>query len=159
MLSRLRYYIGTSGWHYDHWREKFYPRGLAKSRWLGFYSEKFSTVELNNSFYRLPSERAFANWRDSSPEEFVFSVKVSRYITHIKRLKNTTEPISNFMARARLLEVTDWDLLLPGVLLKHTAERLKSRANRGKAAALPSPCLFPSNVLSFSKPVISLIKS
>ncbi len=100
----MRYYIGTSGWHYDHWREKFYPRGLAKSRWLGFYSEKFSTVELNNSFYRLPSERAFANWRDSSPEEFVFSVKVSRYITHIKRLKNTTEPISNFMARARLLE-------------------------------------------------------
>ncbi|MFC1982921.1 DUF72 domain-containing protein [Chloroflexota bacterium] len=100
----MRYYIGTSGWHYNHWREKFYPKRLAKSRWLEFYSEKFSTVELNNSFYRLPSERAFTNWRDSSPIEFIFSVKVSRYITHIKRLKNTAEPISNFMARARLLD-------------------------------------------------------
>ena len=100
----MRCYIGTSGWHYDHWREKFYPKGLAKSKWLGFYSEHFSTVELNNSFYHLPSEKAFINWKDSSPPEFVFSVKVSRFITHIKRLRNTAEPIANFMARARLLE-------------------------------------------------------
>ena len=100
----MRYYVGTSGWHYDHWRERFYPAGLAKSRWLGFYSNHFSTVELNNSFYRLPSERAFNNWRDSSPEGFVFSVKVNRFITHIKRLKDTAESVTNFMARARLLE-------------------------------------------------------
>jgi uncharacterized protein YecE (DUF72 family) len=103
-ITTARYYIGTSGWHYDHWREVFYPRGLAKSRWLGFYSGQFSTVELNNSFYRLPSERAFTTWKDSSPPEFVFSVKVSRFITHIKRLRDTATSVSKFMARARLLE-------------------------------------------------------
>jgi uncharacterized protein YecE (DUF72 family) len=100
----MRYYIGTSGWHYDHWREQFYPKGLAKSRWLEFYSGRFSTVELNNSFYHLPSEKAFTNWKDSSPSEFVFSVKVSRFITHIKRLKNAAEPLANFLSRARLLD-------------------------------------------------------
>ena len=112
----MKYYIGTSGWHYDHWREEFYPRGLPKSRWLEFYSQHFSTVELNNSFYRLPSEKAFANWRDSSPEAFVFAVKVSRYITHIKRLKDTAEPVANFMARASLLKEKLGPLLyqLPG---------------------------------------------
>jgi uncharacterized protein YecE (DUF72 family) len=116
VLSRLKYYIGTSGWHYDHWREEFYPTGLPKSRWLEFYSKQFSTVELNNSFYRLPSEKAFANWRDSSPEAFVFAVKVSRFITHIKRLKDTAEPVANFMARASLLEGKLGPLLyqLPG---------------------------------------------
>ena len=103
-VAAARYYIGTSGWHYDHWRDEFYPKGMAKSRWLEFYSGHFSTVELNNSFYRLPSEKAFINWRDSSPPEFVFSVKVSRFITHIKRLRNTEEPVANFMARARFLE-------------------------------------------------------
>ena len=100
----MRYYIGTSGWHYDHWRDEFYPKDMAKSKWLGFYSRHFSTVELNNSFYHLPSEKAFINWRDSSPPEFIFSVKVSRFITHIKRLRDTDEPTASFMARARLLE-------------------------------------------------------
>jgi uncharacterized protein YecE (DUF72 family) len=100
----VRYYIGTSGWHYDHWRGEFYPKDMAKPRWLGFYSRHFSTVELNNSFYHLPSEKAFINWKDSSPPEFVFSVKISRFITHVKRLRNTEEPVANFMARARLLK-------------------------------------------------------
>ncbi|MFH0769305.1 MAG: DUF72 domain-containing protein, partial [Chloroflexota bacterium] len=98
-----KYYIGTSGWHYDHWRGDFYPKDLAKSKWLEFYSSQFPTVELNSSFYRLPSEKAFNNWKDSSPLEFVFSVKVSRFITHIKRLRDTEEPLANFLARARLL--------------------------------------------------------
>jgi len=100
----VKYYVGTSGWHYNHWREEFYPKGLAKSRWLEFYSEHFSTVEINNSFYHLPSEKAFTNWRDSSPPEFVFSVKVSQFITHIKRLRDTAEAVAKFMARAKLLE-------------------------------------------------------
>jgi uncharacterized protein YecE (DUF72 family) len=99
------HYIGTSGWHYDHWRGGFYHKGLAKSRWLEFYSKHFSTVELNNSFYRLPSENAFINWRDSSPPKFVFSVKVSRFITHIKRLRNAEEAVFNFMAHTRFLGV------------------------------------------------------
>lgn len=98
------YYIGTSGWHYDHWRERFYPKDLGKPKWLEFYSRSFDTVELNNSFYHLPSEKAFANWRDSTPENFRFAVKVSRFITHIKKLKDCEEPLANFLNRARLLE-------------------------------------------------------
>ena len=99
----LQYYIGTSGWHYDHWRSRFYPDKLTKAAWLEFYATHFTTVELNNSFYRLPSEAAFATWHDSSPANFTFAVKVSRFITHIKRLKNTEEAIDNFISRARIL--------------------------------------------------------
>ena len=99
-----RYFVGTSGWHYDHWRERFYPGDLPKSKWLDYYAKSFSTVELNNSFYHLPSEKAFAGWRDSSPEGFLFSVKVSRFITHMKKLRNVEEPLENFLSRARILE-------------------------------------------------------
>ena len=95
------YLIGTSGWHYEHWRGQFYPQALTKSGWLNFYAQNFATVELNNSFYRLPSEKAFTQWRDSVPENFRFAVKVSRFITHIKRLRNVEEPINNFLSRAR----------------------------------------------------------
>jgi len=96
----VRYYIGTSGWHYDDWRGRFYPEKLPKAKWLEFYSQQFSTVELNNSFYRLPSEEAFNKWHDSSPAGFTFAVKVSRFITHIKRLKDCDEAVENFMSRA-----------------------------------------------------------
>ena len=99
-----RYIIGTSGWHYDDWRGRFYPEGLSKSNWLEFYSRYFTTVELNNTFYRLPSEKAFRNWYDSTPPDFVFTVKISRFITHIKRLKDTREALGNFMSRAALLK-------------------------------------------------------
>ena len=96
-------YIGTSGWHYDHWWHRFYPEKLTKAKWLQFYASHFTTVELNNSFYRLPSEAAFTNWRDSSPANFTFAVKVSRFITHIKRLKNTEEAVETFVSRAKIL--------------------------------------------------------
>jgi uncharacterized protein YecE (DUF72 family) len=99
----LQYYIGTSGWHYDHWRQLFYPDRLPKAKWLEFYSRHFTTVELNNSFYRLPSEEAFARWRDLSPANFTFAVKVSRFITHIKRLKDSQEPLDTFLGRAKIL--------------------------------------------------------
>ena len=99
----LQYYIGTSGWHYEHWRHRFYPAQLTKAKWLEFYASRFTTVELNNSFYRLPSETAFASWHDSSPTNFTFAVKVSRFITHIKRLKDTEEAVANFVARAKIL--------------------------------------------------------
>jgi len=99
----LNYYIGTSGWHYDHWRGRFYPEKLAKAKWLEFYTSHFATVELNNSFYRLPSEAAFTTWRDSSPANFTFAVKVSRFITHIKRLKDTGEAVEKFITRAKIL--------------------------------------------------------
>ncbi len=99
----LHYYIGTSGWHYDHWRDRFYPEKLNKTKWLEFYANNFTTVELNNSFYRLPSEAAFASWHDSSPVNFTFAVKMSRFITHIKRLRDTEEAVDKFVARARIL--------------------------------------------------------
>ena len=100
----MRYYIGTSGWHYNHWQHRFYPDKLTKAKWLEFYASHFTTVELNNSFYRLPSEAAFATWRNSSPANFAFAVKVSRFITHIKRLKNSQEPVDTFLTRAKILE-------------------------------------------------------
>lgn len=97
------YHIGTSGWHYDHWRGVFYPSDLPRSRWLQYYCRSFSTVELNNTFYRLASEKAFRNWRESSPEGFVYALKVSRYITHVKKLRDCAESVANFLSRARLL--------------------------------------------------------
>jgi uncharacterized protein YecE (DUF72 family) len=97
------YYIGTSGWQYEDWRGVFYPGDLPKGRWLEFYTTRFRTVELNNSFYHLPSEKAFTSWRDRTPPGFLFAVKASRFITHIKRLRNTEEPLENFLSRARLL--------------------------------------------------------
>lgn len=98
-----QYYIGTSGWHYDDWRHRFYPEKLPRAKWLQFYAGHFNTVELNNSFYRLPSEAAFTNWRDSSPANFSFAVKVSRFITHIKRLKEADAPLRTFVSRAEIL--------------------------------------------------------
>ena len=92
--------IGTSGWVYPHWRERFYPKGLPRTRWLEYYAQHFPTVEVNNSFYRLPSKEVFTAWRERTPEEFVFSIKASRYITHIKRLQNTPPALKLFMERA-----------------------------------------------------------
>jgi uncharacterized protein YecE (DUF72 family) len=99
-----QYYIGTSGWHYDDWRGRFYPEKLPKAKWLEFYAQHFATLELNNPFYHLPSEKAFQNWHDTSPADFIFAVKVSRFITHIKRLKDCDEAVNNFMSRAALLK-------------------------------------------------------
>ena len=95
--------VGTSGWVYPHWKGVFYPPGLPVREWLKFYSSHFSTVELNNSFYRLPSEESFRNWEQITPPDFLFSVKGSRFITHIKKLKVTSRPVEVFLARARLL--------------------------------------------------------
>jgi uncharacterized protein YecE (DUF72 family) len=79
--------IGCSGWNYDHWRNGvFYPPRCPASRWLRFYAERFDTVEVNSSFYRLPGRLAVARWADETPDGFCFAVKVSRYVTHVKRL-------------------------------------------------------------------------
>ena len=79
-------WIGCSGWNYADWRETFYPKGLPARRWLEHYAQLFDTVEVNNTFYRLPSRDAVANWAAQTPPDFVFTVKASRYLTHIKRL-------------------------------------------------------------------------
>ena len=95
--------IGTSGWHYGHWRNGFYPKGLAASRWLGYYAERFDTVEINNAFYRLPEASTFSMWAATLPAGFVVAVKMSRYLTHVKRLREPFEPVQRFMERARHL--------------------------------------------------------
>jgi uncharacterized protein YecE (DUF72 family) len=96
--------VGTSGWHYQHWRGHLYQVDLPASRFLQRYAEVFSTVELNNSFYRLPSQEAFAAWRTATPDNFLFAVKASRYLTHLKRLREPEEPLDRLLGRARHLE-------------------------------------------------------
>lgn len=92
-----RYYIGTSGWVYPHWKARFYPDDLPQKRWLQYYAAHFDTVEINNTFYRLPSGDAVAQWRREAPDGFIFAVKMSRFLTHVKRLNNTEEPLERFM--------------------------------------------------------------
>ena len=96
--------IGCSGFSYDHWRGVFYPEGLPKSRWLNYYTEKFHTVELNVTFYRLPKESTFEKWRGETPADFRISVKGSRYITHVKRLKDPKDPLKRFFDNIRPLK-------------------------------------------------------
>jgi uncharacterized protein YecE (DUF72 family) len=96
--------IGTSGYVYPHWRKGvFYPPSLPARQELAYYAGHFRTVELNNSFYRLPTPEMFVRWRESTPSDFDFSVKASRYITHIKRLRNVADELALFTERASLL--------------------------------------------------------
>jgi uncharacterized protein YecE (DUF72 family) len=97
-------YIGTSGWNYKHWSEIFYPKDCPQSKWLEFYANQFGTVELNASFYRLPKPQTFENWRDRTPDNFLWAVKANRYITHIKRIKDVQEPLERFFSSVALLK-------------------------------------------------------
>jgi uncharacterized protein YecE (DUF72 family) len=107
--------VGTSGYNYRHWwGGVFYPRELPQKGWLEFYSQFFDTVELNVSFYRLPNRNTFEGWYHRTPRDFLFSVKGSRFITHIKRLKDCQEPLQAFFSHAsglkEKLEVILWQL-------------------------------------------------
>ncbi|MFI8534342.1 DUF72 domain-containing protein [Streptomyces aquilus] len=93
-------YVGTSGWQYKDWRGALYPAGCPMRRWLEEYAAHFPTVEINNAFYRLPSRENFAAWRERVPADFVVAVKASRYLTHIKRLKDPEEPVHRLMSHA-----------------------------------------------------------
>jgi len=95
--------IGTSGWHYDHWTGPFYPADLPKEKWLEYYAQHFDTVELNNTFYHLPKPPALKRWHNLTPKNFLYAVKASRYITHIKRLKDVPEELTRFLDLAALL--------------------------------------------------------
>ncbi len=95
--------IGTSGYHYKHWRGPFYPEGTSAAKMLDYYVRQFDTVELNNSFYRLPTDVAFDQWRKSTPENFVFAVKASRFLTHRKKLKDPENALENFLPRVEHL--------------------------------------------------------
>ncbi|MGH7845467.1 MAG: DUF72 domain-containing protein [Candidatus Binatia bacterium] len=98
--------IGTSGYQYDHWKGIFYPHELPKKSWFGYYADHFDTVEINNTFYRLPEARAFDTWRRQAPKGFCYALKLSRYGTHLKRLKDPKRWITNFTGRAKKLRET-----------------------------------------------------
>ncbi len=101
-MPRIR--IGCSGWQYKSWRGRFYPADLPVSRWLDYYAARFDTVEINNTFYRLPEGKTFASWRRNFPLGFVAAIKASRYLTHLKRLKDPKAPVARLFSRATKLE-------------------------------------------------------
>lgn len=92
--------IGTSGYQYDHWRCDFYPAEMPRTQWFDFYTQQFDTVEINNTFYTLPEAETFRKWRWRAPENFLYSLKFSRYGSHIKHLKDGREVIDNFLTPA-----------------------------------------------------------
>ncbi|TVL89274.1 DUF72 domain-containing protein [Streptomyces sp. SAJ15] len=92
--------VGTSGWQYRDWRGVLYPEGCPQRLWLETYADAFASVESNNAFYRLPTVEQFAGWRDRTPEGFVMAVKASRYLTHIKRLRDPEEPVERLLSHA-----------------------------------------------------------
>jgi uncharacterized protein YecE (DUF72 family) len=95
--------VGTSGYHYDHWKGVFYPPGLPKAEWFSHYARQFDTVEINNTFYRLPEATTFEAWREQAPKGFCYALKFSRYGSHIVRLKKPRGTIRKFLARANRL--------------------------------------------------------
>jgi uncharacterized protein YecE (DUF72 family) len=95
--------IGTSGYQYDHWRGAFYPEALPKGRWLAYYAERLDSVEVNNTFYRLPEPATFDHWREQAPAGFLYALKYSRYGSHLKRLKDPAPTLEHFLAGARRL--------------------------------------------------------
>ncbi len=96
-------YVGTSGWQYAHWKRVFYPQRLPQRAWLAYFAEHFQTVEVNNTFYNLPAASVFEHWKQVTPNDFIFALKLSRYLTHVKRLRDPAEPVHRFMDRARAL--------------------------------------------------------
>lgn len=106
MTSSKAVHIGTSGWNYKHWKGPFYPEDLSNKKLLPYYAERFSTVEVNNSFYKLPSRDTFSDWRKAVGKAFTFAVKGSRFITHMKKLKDPEEPIERLMDRVEGLGST-----------------------------------------------------
>ncbi len=114
-------FIGTSGFYYNHWVGKFYPENLPKYKWLTFYAQHFSSLEMNSTFYHLPKEKTLRAWYKKTPEGFKFSLKVSKIVTHIKRLKGVRVDIEEFVRLASLLKEKLGVLLfqLPGSFKKN----------------------------------------
>ncbi len=97
-------FIGTSGWSYKHWRGIFYPKDLPANKWFEYYCRYFQTVEINNSFYCLPTIKTFKTWYANAPKDFIFSVKGSRFITHMKKLKEPRKSVKKFLTHASYLK-------------------------------------------------------
>jgi uncharacterized protein YecE (DUF72 family) len=95
--------VGCSGWQYKHWRGDFYPTGVPQTRWFQHYASVFDTVEINNTFYRLPEAETFERWGSRAPAGFLYAVKASRFLTHMKKLKEPEEPLDRLLSRVRAL--------------------------------------------------------
>ena len=127
-------YVGTSGWHYKHWVGTYYPQDLKSDQFMEYYLKDFHTVEINNSFYKLPSEATFMQWRNDVPADFLYAVKASRFITHMKKLKEAKTSFDKFFLNVAGLEEKLGPILFqlpPG--WKVNAERLREFTN-----AIPS---------------------
>ena len=96
-------YVGTSGWQYGWWKGRFYPKDVPQRGWLAHYATRFPIVEVNNSFYMLPKAATFDRWREETPKGFLFAVKASRYITHIRRLREAKDSVDLFWSRTTRL--------------------------------------------------------
>lgn len=124
-------WIGTSGWQYRDWRGRMYPQGRPMGQWLEWYAARFATVESNNAFYRLPQRRVFEAWADRTPDDFMMTVKVSRYLTHIRRLRDPEEPVERFVERVAGLGAKLGPVLLQlPPQLRCDAERLAATLDR-----------------------------
>lgn len=99
-----RIHIGTSGWHYEHWVGPFYPEAVPAEDYLSFYAERFAAVEVNNTFYQLPARETLVSWRDGTPGDFLFACKASRYITHMKKLKDPRDSLRRFFEVVEALD-------------------------------------------------------
>ena len=104
MKRKGKIFIGTSGWHYKHWKGTFYPANTSDAEQFDHYIQHFNTVEINNSFYKLPTPKTFTGWKQAAPARFIFSVKASRFITHMKKLKADRASIRKFFSSAGKLE-------------------------------------------------------
>jgi uncharacterized protein YecE (DUF72 family) len=125
--------VGCSGWNYPHWRERVYPKGLPERRWLEHYATLFDTVEVNSTFYRLPVRTAVAGWVEQTPDGFLFAVKASRFLTHMKRLTDMSRGVERFyerieqLVRSRKLGPVLWQL---PARFRRDDERLASALER-----------------------------
>lgn len=120
-------YVGNSGYQYKHWKTLFYPQGLPTARWFDYFRSRFATVEINTTFYRLPRKEAFSKWREKAPLWFVYTLKYSRFATHVKKLKDTPATLARFLDNAAPLLPRVAAILVqlpPG--WKKDAERLKN---------------------------------
>lgn len=126
-MDKKTIYIGTSGWHYDHWIGPYYSKDLSHQKFLKFYAQDFNSVEINNTFYRLPSKKAIKQWAKTVDKTFHFAVKASRYITHIKRFKDPKAGLKRFFAAIHPLSFQI------GVILFQTPPKMEANLERLKS--------------------------
>jgi uncharacterized protein YecE (DUF72 family) len=135
MMAAVTIHVGTSGWQYADWRGRFYPQKLAQARWLEHYAARFGTVEVDNTFYRLPERSTFEKWAQRTPDDFVVALKASRYLTHVRRLMDPGDSVRLLMERVAGLGAKVGPILLQlPPTLRLEPERLEQTL-----AAFPAP--------------------